>query len=95
VRDDGDQIFDHRGRVVILQDERWAHILEGHPELAGHRADVLDAVRRPAYFRQGRLPGEDWFYASGVGPSRYLKVVVAFNASRGSIITAFARRSMP
>jgi hypothetical protein len=41
------------------------------------------------------MPGEEWFYVEGAGPSRYLKVVVAFNAGRGTIITGFARRSMP
>jgi hypothetical protein len=93
--------LDPDGRPVDLLAERWSHIVgdqparAGHPELRPHRADVMQAIRQPTARRPGRIPGEEWFYLAGEGPSRYLKVVVAFRAGRGTIITAFARRSMP
>src|SRR3954451_15869616 len=93
--------LDPDGRPVDLLAERWAHIVgdqparAGHPELRPHRADVVQAIRQPTVRRPGRIPGEEWFYLEGAGPSRYLKVVVAFKAGRGSIIAAFARRSLP
>jgi hypothetical protein len=37
----------------------------------------------------------EWFYAAGVGPSRWLKVVVVYEGQRGFIVTAHARRSFP
>jgi hypothetical protein len=43
----------------------------------------------------GRRDGQEWFYLEAVGPSRFLKVVVAYDGGRGFIMTAFARRSMP
>ena len=44
----------------------------------------------------GRTEGEEWFYAKAVGPSRWLKVVVVFDApDPGRIITAFPRRRKP
>ncbi len=87
--------LDVDGRLVELSDERWAHIISGHPELAPHLLAIMDATRRPSHRLAGRRQGEEWFYLEGAGPSRFLKVVVAYDGGRGFIITAFARRSMP
>ena len=89
-------VVDPDGRGVDLSDERWAHITDGHPELARYRREVLQAVGEPSRRRPGRTLGEEWFYLEGAGPSRWLKVVVRYEATgRGWIVTAFARRSMP
>ncbi len=88
-------VLDADGRSVELTDERWTHIIGGHPELAPHRDEVLSAVQAPDHRHAGRRPGEQWFYSEAVGPSRFLKVVVAYDDRQGRIITAFARRSMP
>jgi hypothetical protein len=88
-------VADPDGRPVALTDERWAHIVGGHPELAPHRDDVIHAVQAPDHRRAGRRASEEWFYSEDVGPSRFLKVVVAYDDLQGRIITAFARRSMP
>jgi hypothetical protein len=93
--------LDPDGRAVDLTEERWRHIVgaapsrAGHPELLPYRDAVMQAVRAPDHRRSGRRPGEEWFYLAGVGPSRFLKVVVAYDGDRGRVITAFARRSMP
>ncbi|MBI2167889.1 MAG: hypothetical protein HYU28_00075 [Actinobacteria bacterium] len=84
------------GVEIGLSEERWMHILAGHPELANFLDAVLETVRAPALRVPGRNEGEEWFYLDGVGPSRWLKVVVRYEAGRGGwIVTAFARRSMP
>lgn len=57
--------------------------------------DVLEAVRIPDRRRAGHEPNEEWFYREGVGPSRWIKVVVIYEADRGSVITAFPRRAFP
>jgi hypothetical protein len=81
---------------VELSAERWAHIVDGHPELETHEADVLRAVEAPTSTRPGRAPDERWHYLAGAGPSTWLKVVVVFDSSgRGRIITAFPRRRKP
>jgi hypothetical protein len=87
--------LDPDGRLVELTDERWAHIIGGHPELAPHLLAVVGAIRAPSHRMAGRRDGQEWFYLEAVGPSRFLKVVVAYDGGRGFIITAFARRSMP
>lgn len=79
-----------------LTEERWGHILDGHPELADHGTDVVDTIQVPTRQMAGRQPGEEWFYRADVGPSRWLKVVVRYDREgRGHVVTAFARRSMP
>jgi hypothetical protein len=82
--------------VVSLGEERWAHIVDGHPELRDIQADIVRAVESPSEVIVGRAPDEEWFYLAGAGPSRWLKVVVVFDRQgRGRIITAFGRRRKP
>ena len=89
-------VVDPDGRVVYLTADRWAHVVEGHPELAGFQNEVLEAVATPSRQRPGPTMGERWFYSENRGPSRWLKVVVRYDSiDRGRIVTAFARRSMP
>ena len=87
--------LDPDGRTVELNAERWAHILDGHPELARHLETVTRAVQAPDRRQSGRDEGEEWFYLEGAGPSRWLKVVVHYEGGLGRIVTAFGRRSMP
>lgn len=94
-------VIDVDGRSVELTEERWAHIVgaephrAGHPELSQHLDAVLRAVQAPDHRLAGRREGEEWFYLEGAGPSRFVKVVVAYDGREGRIITAFGRRSMP
>jgi hypothetical protein len=90
------EIRDRDGRVVLLSAERWRHIVSGHPEIEAYEAEVRRAVESPTAILPGREPDEEWLYLEGVGPSRWLKVVVIFDsAGSGRIITAFARRRKP
>lgn len=92
------QTHDPDGRIVILSPQRWRHIADkdfGHPEMGDLRQEVLEAVRAHDLRRRGREANETWFYRANVGPSRWIKVVVIYEAGRGSIITAFPRRSYP
>lgn len=65
----------------------------GHPYMTPFRTDVLRAVEAPADLIEQPRPGQDWFYLRDAGPSRWLKVVVAFDEdSVGSIA---ARKGQP
>jgi hypothetical protein len=90
-------VTDPDGRRVDLTDERWAYIIrpDRHPELEPLQAQILAAVERPDDRLRGREANEEWFYVSGVGPRLWLRVVLAFEAERGWIVTAFARRQKP
>jgi hypothetical protein len=88
-------IPDPDGIPVELTDERWQHILAGHPDLRPHLEAVAVAIAAPTNVRSGRKRNERWHYLAEAGPSRWLKVVVAYEGSRGYVRTAFARRSFP
>lgn len=88
-------VGDDQGRDVELTAAGWLHILDAHPELGPHRTAVLNAVTAPSSRLPGRRPGEEWCYLEGVGPSRWLKVVVAYAGQTGRIVTAFPRRALP
>jgi len=88
-------VTDPNGRAVTLSAERWSHILDAHPELGAFQTAVLQAVERPTKNLHGPDPGEEWCYLQGVGPSRWLKVVVIYGTGTGFIATAFARRRVP
>jgi hypothetical protein len=86
---------DPEGRPVELTEARWQHILDGHPELAAHQGEVLTAVSAPRHRRAGRSADEAWFYLATTRPSRWLKVVIRYSMGKGSVVTAFPRRSVP
>jgi hypothetical protein len=78
-----------------MSSESWRHIVNGHPELDVVPDVILDAVAAPDQRSPGRETGEEWFYRGGVGPSRWLRVVVHYEHEHGRIVTAFPRRAFP
>lgn len=91
------EVVDPDGRRVELTVERWRHIIhqDGHPELTAFQAAVLCAVQDPDERRMAPRGNEQWFFVRDIGPSRWLQVVVAYEADRGFIVTAFGRRKDP
>ena len=85
-------VVDQNGVPVELTDTQWQHICEQRPILAGLRSEILRAVASPDATDPGGQPNETWFFLEGVGPSGWLRVVVAYEGGRGWIVTAFPRR---
>ena len=75
------------GARVRLTDERWAHIVEAHDDLANHRQDVLETVRHPDLVVAGRV-GE-LLAIREIEASRWLVVVYRQMDRDGFIITAY------
>lgn len=72
---------------IKLTDERWNHILEGHPELINHKTDVLKVVSNPELILEGNngaLMG-----VREIEPSKWLVVVYTELANSGFILTAY------
>ena len=88
-------VNDPGGLPIALTDERWRHILLRHPEMGTHLTGIAACVSVPTHILPGRSPAESWHYLENSGPSRYLKVVIAYHGGRGYVRTAFGRRSFP
>lgn len=89
------ETVDPDDRPVVMSSETWRHIVTAHPELDVAPNVLLDAVAAPDRRARGRETGEEWFYRGGVGPSRWLRVVVHYEHDQGRIVTAFPRRAFP
>jgi hypothetical protein len=88
-------IEDPDGRRVELTEERWRHITADHPEMTERLDDVTETVTNPGKRFAGREANEEWFYREGVGPTRWLNVVVIYETDRAFIVTSHGRRSFP
>ena len=78
-------------RVVLFTDTWHQHILdprEGHGELATHLEAVLATVSTPDHREPDPFERRERFYKRGVGPSRWLMVVVSFEQKPPRIVTA-------
>ena len=75
------------GVTIILTDERWRHILHGHPELARRRKKVLEAIGSPDRIVEG---GAGELLAVKRSRARgWLVVVYKEGDGAGFVITAF------
>ena len=75
------------GVLIRLTDERWAHIIEEHCELAGLRLEVLETVANPSRILAG---GDGELLAvREIITGKYLVVVYREFKDDGFIITAF------
>lgn len=75
------------GKTIRLTNERWLHVVEGHPEMAGHLNDVLLAIATPEMILQGgsdELPATVFTYQN-----KWLVVVYKENETDGFILTAY------
>ncbi len=88
---------DPDGTRVVLKDEIWREkIVRDHPEIAEHMADVLRAVSAPNHVAADPIfERRTRYYMRGVGPSRWLLVVVSYEQTPARIVSAFANRKDP
>lgn len=75
---------------IRLTDERWNHILIGHPEVAEFKASVLKTVSYPERILEGR-EGE-LLAIREVELGKWLVVAYREKSNDGFIITAYLTR---
>jgi hypothetical protein len=92
-----DETTDPEGRRVVLAAAVWRErIVRDHPEIDMHMSDVLRAVTRPDHVAADPIfDARTRYYAQGVGPSRWLLVVVSYEQVPARIVSAFANRKDP
>jgi hypothetical protein len=86
-----DQVTDRWDNRVTLTDERWQHIVEGHPELEEFREQVLETVRKGRRKQDPIDPQKyKYFYPVQRLPFGLTHiVVVAKLAGRKFVLTAY------
>lgn len=82
-------------RTVWLTQERWEHIIDGHPEVERHLPALKKCVEKAENRTKGRYPGVEKLWARNVGPSKWFSVVVRYEGRTGTIRTALAASKGP
>ena len=59
---------DPTGVDVTLSEERWIHIVSGHPEMSPHRMDVGQTIEKPEVVYER---GQDRYYFRRVTSDRF------------------------
>jgi hypothetical protein len=70
-------------------------MVDEHEELADAQDAILATVAAPDHRAPDPRPGRERYWRRGVGPSRWLMVVVAFSAVPARIVTAYGNRKDP
>ncbi|MBI3811450.1 MAG: hypothetical protein HY283_04505 [Nitrospirae bacterium] len=86
-----DQVTDRWGNRVTLTDERWRHIVEGHPELEEFQEEVLETIRMGRR-RQDPIDSQKYKYfypVSGLPFGLTHIVVVVKLAGKKFVLTAY------
>lgn len=91
------ETIDPESRRAVLLDAVWhGKIVRDHPEIASHLSEILRAVTAPDHVgADPTFEGRTRYYARGVGPSRWLMVVVSYEQAPARIVSAFANRKDP
>lgn len=87
-------VKDRFGCTIVLERKRWDHICE-HEQLDGHELAVMRAVENADMSKDGNFPGSKVLYGKGLGPARWLAVVVAYDGLNGRVITAYPHNKEP
>ena len=78
------------GKRIRLTEERWNHIIERHPEVAGRLSEILATIADPVIITTG---WEDELVAIRKFKIQDLAVIYKEGGSAGFVITAFLTRS--
>jgi len=78
---------------IRITHERWLHITEEHPEMAGYYFDILETITDPVAVFLGNM--EEYLAVKEVESGKFLVAVYKETASDdGFIITAFLTRNI-
>jgi hypothetical protein len=94
---DSFETSDPAGARVVLDEVLWREkIVRDHPEINPHREDAMQAVSTPDHVAlDPSFVDRKRYYAQGVGPSRWLLVVVSYEQTPARIVSVFANRKDP
>ncbi len=77
---------------IRLTNERWFHITEGHPEMAGYYFEVLETLGEPEAIFEGKT-GE-FIAIRNISDKKYIMVIYKELNNDGFVITAFLTKRL-
>jgi hypothetical protein len=86
---------DPDGRAVVFDAGSHLHLALGRPWMLDHLDTILATIAFPDYREDDPIARRERFYRQDLGPNRWLRVVVDFNASPGWVVTATVQRNDP
>lgn len=79
-----------KGVPIRLTDERWEHILDGHPFLSGYYDKILSTIENPKFILRGHHRSK--IAVNNYGRKRWLHVVYReISRDDGFIISAYIK----
>jgi hypothetical protein len=88
-------VYSRNGVPVRLTEERWLHIIERHPEMAGQREKVLGALSDPDMVQKGdfgELLAVRRYAETPLGDKRLIIAYREVDAEDGFVVTAYLAR---
>lgn len=82
-----DRILSKNGISIRLTNERWIHIIIGHPELIGYYFKILETISDPESIYEGKI-GE-YIAIKNIKNEKYMIVIYSELNNDGFVITAF------
>lgn len=90
-----EEATDPDGRRVVLDQRGWDHVVTEHDEMAVHRTAVIATITSPDHRQPDPRASRERYWRRGLGPSRWLLVVVDFDADPARVVTAYGNRKAP
>ncbi len=75
------------GISIRLTNERWIHIIIGHPELIGYHIEVLETIKDPEAIYAGK--SGEYIAIKNIKNKKYMVVIYKELNNDGFVITAF------
>lgn len=82
-----DCVLSKNNILIRFTNERWIHIIIGHPELIGHHDEVLKTIKDPEAIYAGKT-GE-YIAIKDIKNEKYMIVIYKELINDGFVITAF------
>ena len=77
----------NRGLTIRLPEERWQHIIEGHPELVDQQTNILDTIKNPDRILGGNR--DEFLAVKQLNDHQYLVAIYKELGKDGFVITAY------
>jgi hypothetical protein len=89
-------VIEPEGRTVEITEKAWRHVCD-HGEMTTHFDQIKETISHPAHIEDDVRPGRVRYYRQGIGPTRWLRVVISYedDPTIGRLVTAFGHSNDP